>query len=123
MLNDPYGAGFAYFYAPPTTISTGLGEVQTAVVQAGINYVQNFNAAQDQLDLTKLLAGDSLAHDLSNIGNFIQVVGPGAYGFSPGTTTLDIAGMGGSAIVNLEGSGALTLQDLLKNNSLILPPH
>jgi hypothetical protein len=30
---------------------------------------------------------------------------------------------GGSAIVNLEGSGKLQLKDLLSHQSLVLPPH
>jgi hypothetical protein len=38
-------------------------------------------------------------------------------------TALAVSGPGGSAIVNLEGSGKLQLSDLLSHQSLVLPPH
>ncbi|MFO1061423.1 MAG: type I secretion C-terminal target domain-containing protein [Dongiaceae bacterium] len=80
----------------------------------------------DTLDLTQVLSGVTLSHDLANLGDYVKVVGYGRNdaGFGRGTkTTLEIDGPNGSARVNLEGSGKLTLDDLLKNNSLILPPH
>ena len=45
-------------------------------------------------------------------------------GFAAGTKTmLEIAGPNGSASVSLEGTGRLTVDDLVRNNSLVLPPH
>jgi hypothetical protein len=111
---------------PGTTTIVLDGKNQDALIQAGTGYVQNFSVAQDKLDLTQLLAGAPLAHDLTNIGNFVQVLGSGPNdpGFGSGTkTTLEVSGPGGSAVVNLEGSGKIDLNDLLKHNSLILPPH
>ena len=94
------------------------------MVQPG-NQSFSFNHGE-KLNLTQLLAGAPLAHDLTNIGNFIKVLGHGTNdpGFGQGTkTTLEISGPGGSAVVNLESSGKLGLKDLLSHNSLILPPH
>ena len=34
-----------------------------------------------------------------------------------------VTGPHGVAVVNLQGSGKLELQDLLKHHSLLLPPH
>ena len=56
----------------------------------------------------------------------MKVLGSGRNdpGFGPGTkTTLVINGPDGSATVNLEGVGRLDLSDLLKHQSLILPPQ
>ena len=45
-------------------------------------------------------------------------------GFGAGSkTSLEVTGPHGSALVNLEGAGKLELEDLLKHNSLLLPPH
>jgi hypothetical protein len=97
------------------------------LVRAGTSYVQNFSIAQgDKLDLTQILAGAPLAHDLANIGQFVQVLGYGSNdpGFGAGSkTSLEVIGPHGTAIVNLEGSGKLELKDLLNHNSLLLPPH
>ena len=88
---------------------------------------ENFSVLQgDKLDLTKILAGAHLAHDLSNLSQFVKVLGYSSNdpGFGPGTkTTLEIVGPNGTGIVNLENSGKLNLKDLLSHNSLILPPH
>jgi hypothetical protein len=108
-----------------TTIVLG-GHGQTALIRAGTDFVRNFSLAHGKLDLTKVLAGVPLAHDLANLGNFVQVLGHGANdpGFGHGTkTTLEVTGPHGSAVVNLEGSGKLELSDLLKHHSLLLPPH
>jgi hypothetical protein len=56
----------------------------------------------------------------------VKVIGYGRNdpGFGPGTkTTLEVTGLHGTAVVNLEGAGKLDLQDLLKHNALMLPPH
>jgi hypothetical protein len=103
------------------------GGAPDVLIQGGTSYVQNFNVAQgDKLDLRQILAGTPLAHDLANVGQFVQVLGHGANdpGFGAGTkTSLEVIGPRGTAIVNLEGSGKLDLHDLLKHNSLLLPPH
>jgi hypothetical protein len=99
----------------------------SVLIRAGTDFVGNFSLVQgDRLDLTHILAGAPLAHDLTNIANFVKVTGYGHNdpGFGPGTkTSLEVSGPRGSAIVNLEGSGKLELSDLLKHHSLILPPH
>ena len=64
--------------------------------------------------------------NLVNLGAYVSLTGysDNVPGFGAGTTTtLAITGPGGNAIVNLEGSGKLDLQDLLQHNALILPPH
>jgi hypothetical protein len=97
------------------------------LIQAGTDFVQNFSLAQgDTLNLTKILAGAPLAHDLANLGKFVKVLGYGRNdpGFGAGTkTTLEVSGLHGSATINLEGAGKLDLQHLLKHQALILPPH
>jgi hypothetical protein len=97
------------------------------LIRAGTDFVQNFSLSQgDKIDLTKILAGTPLAHDLANLGTFVKVVGhgPNDPGFGRGTqTTLEISGPHGSALIKLEGAGKLDLPDLLKHHSLILPPH
>ena len=106
--------------------TTGVTD-DSLVVQPGTNVSENFNVLQgDQLDLTKILAGAPLTADLSNLSQFVKVLGYSSNdpGFGPGTkTTLEIVGPNGSGIVNLENSGKLGLKDLLSHNSLILPPH
>jgi hypothetical protein len=99
----------------------------TTVVQAGGSYAKQFNiAGGDKLDLTPVLAGAPIAHDLTNISQFIKVVGHGANdpGYGHGTKTmLEIAGPSGSARIDLQGSGKLDLKDLLHHDSLLLPPY
>jgi hypothetical protein len=96
------------------------------VVQPG-TVSENFSVLQgDKLDLTQILAGAPLAADLSNLSEFVKVLGYSRNdpGYGPGTkTTLEIVGPQGAGIVNLENSGKLNLKDLLSHNSLILPPH
>ena len=96
------------------------------LIRAGTDFVQNFSLSQgDKLDLTQILAGAPLAHDLAK-SRFVKVLGYGKNdpGFGPGTkTSLEISGPHGSAMVNLEGAGKLDLKDLLKHHSLLLPPH
>jgi hypothetical protein len=97
------------------------------LIRAGTDFVRNFSLTQgDKLDLTRILAGAPLAHDLANLGEFVKVLGSGRNdpGFGPGTkTTLEVSGLHGSAVVNLEGAGKLDLHDLVKHNALMLPPH
>jgi autotransporter passenger strand-loop-strand repeat protein len=103
------------------------GGAASLEVQAGSDISQAFSLLNgDKLDLTSVLAGAPLAPDLANIGNFVSVLGYGDNdaGYGAGTqTVLQINGPNGGAIVHLEGSGKLGLQDLLSHNSLILPPH
>jgi len=60
----------------------------------------------DKLDLTQILPGASLAHDLGNLGNFMQVLGSATNdpGFGPGTKpAIEVRAPAASAIINLEG--------------------
>ena len=117
-----YGSGST---ASGSAASGSIGK--DLLIRAGVDYVSQFNlAGGDKLDLTQILAGASLAHDLANLGNFVQVLGSAAndLGFGAGTkTSLEITGPHGTAVVNLEGSGKLALTDLLSHHSLVLPPH
>jgi hypothetical protein len=96
------------------------------VVQAGGSFTQQFNIALgDKLDLTQVLAGAPISQDLTNLSQFVRVVGHGANdpGYGHGTkTTLEITGPSGSARVDLQGSGRLDLKDLLHHDSFLLPP-
>src|SRR6202035_821134 len=73
----------------PGQAGTGSGG-QDVLIRAGTGYVQNFSLAHgDKLDLTQILAGAPLVHDLANLGNFVRVLGSGSNdpGFGPGTKT------------------------------------
>ncbi len=78
----------------------------------------------DKLDLTQILAGTSLAADLSNLGGFVTV-GSQADLRHAGwiDTTLSIAGTVGTANVTLLNTGSMTLANLVSAGSLVLPPH
>ena len=95
---------------------------EAMVVNPGFDYISNFNIANDKLDLTQLLNGSGAAADLSNIGNFVHVSSsPNDPGYGAGfKTELTISGPGGSATVNLEGAGTITLSQLVSNDSLIV---
>jgi hypothetical protein len=133
VLGQPGGVGTSFLQAGATgsTLATTSAGATAGghdlVVTPGSVLSQRFSIGHgDQLDLTKLLAGAPLAADLTNIGDFVKVLGYGRNdpGFGHGTrTTLEITGPGGRAIVNLEGSGKLDVKDLLSHDSLILPPH
>jgi hypothetical protein len=118
------GSGTAGASGQPATTA---GPALDVLVRAGTAYVRNFNLVQgDKLDLTQILAGAPLAHDLANIADFVKVTSYGQNdpGFGPGSkTSLEVTGPHGSALVNLEGAGKLELKDLLQHNSLLLPPH
>jgi hypothetical protein len=97
------------------------------LIQAGTNASYQFNLAQgDRLDLSQILAGAPVKQDLSNIGQYVKVIGhgPNDPGFGSGTqTVLQITGPNGQAIVHLEGSGRLNVHDLVKHDSIIPPSH
>jgi long-subunit fatty acid transport protein len=101
------------------------GSGTNVVVQAGTNQTVSFNAAGgDKLDLSQILAGAPLTQDLTNVGKYVKVAGYSPSDQSSGqgvTTTFDIAGPNGHAVVNLNSDSKLSLDDLLKHNSLIPP--
>jgi hypothetical protein len=106
---------------------TGDAMGVTTMVQPGSNTRQTFDMGHgDQLDLTQVLAGANLRHDLTNIADFVKVIGYGSGdpGSAAGATSmLEIMGPNGSATIALEASGRLTVDDLVKNNALVLPPY
>jgi hypothetical protein len=107
---------------------TGAAEQgRDLLIRAGTGFVPNFSLAHgDKLDLRQILAGAPLTHDLTNIDQFVRVLGHGRNdpGFGPGTkTSLEISGPHGTAILNLESAGKVDLKDLLRHHSLLLPPH
>jgi hypothetical protein len=131
QLVRPAGSGPRFRYiAGPAAGQPGdvAGEDGTdLLIRAGTHFVRNFSLTQgDKLDLTSILAGAPMAHDLANLGQFVKVLGYGQNdpGFGAGTkTTLEVTGPQGSAVVNFEGVGKTDLQHLLKHQSLMLPPH
>ena len=65
-----------------------------------------------------------MAQDLTNIRQFVKVLGhgPNDPSFGYGTqTVIQISGPSDQAIVHLQGSGKLDLEDLVKHDSLIPP--
>jgi hypothetical protein len=95
------------------------------LIEAGTHRSLPFSLARgDQLDLSQILAGAPVAQDMANIGQFVKVLGhgPNDPAFGHGTqTVVQISGPSDQAIVHLQGSGKLDLQDLVKHDSLIPP--
>ena len=71
------------------------------------------------IDLSNLLAGTSLANDLTNVQLNVLSLDTAANG---SRLVFEVTGPSGHAVVTVEGSGKLNLEDILKNSSLI-PPH
>ena len=72
------------------------------------------------IDLSNVLAGTSLTNDLTNVNLTILSEGTTAAGGSK--LVFDVTSSSGHAVVTVETSAKLNLEDLLKNSSLI-PPH
>lgn len=98
------------------TISGAAGGNDTFVINAagGTETVSGFSLTNgDVLNLTSILAGVSLAHDLSNLGSFVALATQTDARHSSWTdTVLTIKGGGGSATVTLLNTGSLTLAGL-----------
>ena len=112
------------------TQNTDFASVSTSgtvdLIQAGTNSYQFSLAQGDKLDLSQILAGAPVNQDLSNIGQYVKVIGhgPNDPGYGSGTqTVLQITGPNGTAIVHLEGSGKLNVHELVKNDAIIPPTH
>jgi len=95
------------------------------LIEAGTHSSLPFDLARgDQLDLRQILHDAPAAQDLTNIWQFVKVLGhgPNDPGFGHGTkTVIQISGTSDQAIVHLQGSGKLDLQDLVKHAGLIPP--
>ena len=97
---------------------SGAQDSLTLSLSANAQIVSGFNMTHgDQIDLTGILAGVALAHDLGNLGSFITTSTSGS------NTSLQITGLHGSDSVQLTGVGALSLQALVNGNAFVLPPH
>jgi hypothetical protein len=122
-LRFVHGAEGTAMTAGATGAFASVGK--TIEVHAGGSYAQQFSIASgDKLDLTNVLAGAPIAHDLTNISQFVKVLGYGANdpGYGLGTKTmLEVTGPSGSARIDLQGSGKVDLKDLLQHDSLVLP--
>jgi hypothetical protein len=122
-LRFVHGAAGTAMSPGATGAFTSAGK--TIEVHAGSSYAQQFSiAGGDKLDLTSVLAGAPIAHDLTNISQFVKVLGYGSNdpGYGLGTKTmLEVTGPSGSARIDLQGSGKLDLKDLLQHDSLVLP--
>jgi hypothetical protein len=79
--------------------------------------------AGDRLNLTGLLTGAPLAHDLANLGAFIRIVGQGPDANGGADTMLSFNGPGGTASLTLVSGKPIAVADLLNDNALVLPPH
>jgi hypothetical protein len=95
------------------------------LIEAGTHSSVPFSLARgDQLDLSQILHDAPAAQDLTNISQFVKVLGhgPNDPAFGHGTkTVVQISGPSDPAIVHLQGSGKLDLQDLVKHAGLIPP--
>lgn len=113
------GTGTAEIYAPGAN-----NNVFALNAGGGALEVHGFRLTNgDVLDLSHILAGVSLAHDLSNLGSFIALTSaPDPTNARCIDTTLTITGSAGIAVVTLDNSGKLTLAGLEKA-SLLLPAH
>jgi hypothetical protein len=131
-LLGQFGQGSAWNFHNAEVNTTGQGATEapgvsnnTILVQAGLSYTEQFNIARgDKLDLSHVLAGAPISQDLTGLSQFVKVVGhgPNDPGYGHGTkTTLEVTGLGGSARIDLQGSGRVDLKDLLHHDSLILP--
>jgi Ca2+-binding RTX toxin-like protein len=104
----------------------GTGNDTFSVNSAGgTDTISNFTLTNgDVLDVSKILAGASLAHDLSNLSSFITTSSIIDSAVSSGyDTKLVITGSTGTANVTLMNTGSIGLNDLVSHNSLGLPVH
>ena len=108
------------------TVYGGAGGDSFVVNAAGgTDTIGNFTLTNgDALNLTQILAGVSLAHDLSNLGSFVALTSVADASVSSGfDTSLTITGASSTAHVTLLNTGSVTLTSLVASNSLVLPPH
>jgi hypothetical protein len=99
--------GSAFISGPDETIAIDAA--------GGRQTISGFSLDQsDRLDLTQILAGVSLTHDLSNLGDFVSVSRVAA------DTILTITGMSESDTVTLHGLGSLSLVQLMAHNMLVM---
>jgi hypothetical protein len=97
--------------------STGSSNLGIAA-GTGAQTVTGFDtSAADLIDLSAILSGVALAHDLSNLGNYVTVATSGS------TATLSIGGYGGSDTVTLSGLSTATEQALQNASAFVLPSH
>ncbi len=84
----------------------------------GAQAIAGFNMARgDQIDLTQILGGVSLAPDRSNLSSYVSASVSGS------NTILTIAAPNGSDILLLAGVGGLSLKNLIDGNAFLLPIH
>jgi len=127
--NFMYQSGFIYGGKDSSGDHTpASGDALTGLrwlIEAGTHSSVPFSLARgDQLDLSQILHDTPAAQDLTNIGQFVKVLGhgPNDPAFGQGTkTVVQISGPSDQAIVHLQGSGKLDLQDLVKHAGLIPP--
>ena len=98
---------------------------ETFLIGSGAGaFIAGFSAAAgDRLDLTGLLAGAPLAHDLSNLGSYLSVTGQTVDVGGSWDTTLAVNGPGGAASLVLASGNTISVLDLLGGNALVLPSH
>ncbi len=103
-------SGNIFIYGSNETVSLrGAAHAQT---------ISGFKLANgDRLDLTQVLAGVSLLHDLSNLKNYVSVVRSGS------DSVLIANGPLGTDAVIVHGAGSLGLSDFVAHAAFVLPPH
>ena len=120
------GGNTIYDGSGTDTINGAAGGNDTFVLNAagGTATIAGFSLSNgDVLNLTSILAGVSLAADLSNLGSFVAVATETDAKHKSWTdTVLTIKGSGGTATVTLLNTGSLTLAGL-ETASLVLPAH
>lgn len=98
---------------------------ETLLIAPGANAsITNFSlTAGDQLDLTALLSGAPLAHDLSNLSAYLTATpqSPGQNGAS--VSLLAVSRPGGTASLALSSTSPISVANLVTANALVLPPH
>lgn len=121
QLDSPSTVSFEGKFLDFSSTTTAIFLVQDKYVQQQEEHGASWTLAANGAHAVTLVSPD-----LTNIADFVKVIGYGAS--NPGSATattsmLEIIGPNGSAAIALEGSGRLTVADLVKSNSLVLPPH
>jgi hypothetical protein len=107
------------------TFVTAQSDQTFLIGSAATETINDFSLGDgDKLDLSVLLAGAPLTHDLSNLGSFLNVTGQSGDEYGGGTsTTLAVNGPAGAASLVLVSTGSISVVDLLSSNALVLPSH
>jgi plastocyanin len=97
---------------------TGSSDTIALAASGGTQSISGFAVnARDQIDLTSILADVSLAHDLSNLSNFVTLSNVGA------NTVLTVTAGNVHDMLTLVGVTYTNLSAFTTQNGFVLPPH